>query len=63
VKYIGGGNEMHCGFIFGTNLHSLSCVTLLVYPDGNNNNNNNNDNTNNYSNNKEEEEKEEEEEE
>ena len=43
VKYIGGGNEMHCvdafhfrhQFIFGTNMDSLSCVTLLVYPNGN----------------------------
>ena len=28
---------MHCGFIFGTNMDSLSCVTSL-YPNGNNNN-------------------------
>ena len=56
VKYIGGRNEMHCGFIFGTNMDSLSCVTSL-YPNGNNNNNYY------YSNNKEEEEEEGEEEE
>ena len=31
AKYISGGNEVHCGFIFGTNMDSLSCVTLL-YP-------------------------------
>ena len=55
MKYIGGRNEMHCGFIFGTNMDSLSCVTSL-YPNGNNN-------YYYYSNNKEEEEEEGEEEE
>ena len=52
MKYIGGGNEMHCGFMFGTNMDSLSCVSLL-YPNGNNKNKNY------YSNYKEEEEEEE----
>ena len=44
VKYIGGNilSEIHCGFILGTNMDSLSCVTSL-YPNGNNNNNNNDD--------------------
>ena len=56
VKYIGGRNEMHCGFIFGKNMDSLSCVTSL-YSNRNNNNNYY------YSNNKEEEEEEGEEEE